>query len=98
MLKKKHGKDRSKGRTSKGQGEAGLAGHEGLLLDALGAAHTEGPLPELVKAAAQAVHHHVISAHAHELLHLAATHTMHMISHMNGLQRWSGNDELQKEF
>lgn len=51
-----------------------MAKKEGLVLEALGTAHTEGPLPELVKARTQAVHHHLISRHTHELLHLTATH------------------------
>ena len=56
-----------------------MAGQEGLVLDALGGAHAVGPLPQLVKAGTQAVHHHVIFRHAHELLHLAA-HTTQITS------------------
>lgn len=51
-----------------------MAGQEGLVLDGLRGAHTVGPLPQLVKAGAQAVHHQVVLRHAHELLHLTATH------------------------
>ena len=47
---------------------------EGLIPNGLRAAHTVGPLPQLVKAGAQAVHYQVIPGHVHELLHLTATH------------------------
>ena len=59
--------------TCKGESEAGMAEKEGLVLEALRAAHTEGPLSELVKASAQALDHYLVSGHAHELLHLTAT-------------------------
>ena len=61
--------------TCKGEDESGLADQEGLVLDALRAAYTEGPLLHLVEAGAQAVHHHIVSRHAHELLHLTAPYT-----------------------
>lgn len=51
-----------------------MARKEGLVPNGLRAAHTVGPLPELVKAGAQAVDHQVILGHAHELLHLTAIH------------------------
>ena len=48
---------------------------EGLVPKGLRAAHTVGPLPQLVKAGAQAVHHQVIPGHVHKLLHPTATHS-----------------------
>ena len=81
--------------TCKGEDESGLAGQEGLVLDALRAANTEGPFPHLVKAGAQAVHHHVVPRHAHELLHLTAphTHAPHISIHIGKERCWKCCDQ-----